>query len=471
MLENQTLLPIVERGAFKRILCGIFVLFVDWIVLYFGNLYIAHVTERLREQDFSLMFFGSPFSVFVHGSQVLLLLLAWVSIGRGVGNYFRRVELAASLIFSSVGIGVTWTVLPLLSNRLYYTFPLSWFILILLLILFQLLTLRVENWVDKGTAILLWVYSFQSLELLPSFPVNGQALSALFQDMYRSNVDVAIASMTGTALFLSFMAGAMISTWLLTRYSIRLKQVRQFWENESQASAEEDGFREVSMVDIRNLVHDLRNPLVAIKGMILMLQNESKENKESKESKENSEKKNESTLKKAKIMLKAANYMERIISEILHEDQRRIVQVESFFGNLEKHIRPFPWGEYVSITIAPDAAQLFLSLNEIRFTRALLNILDNAWRANLVAGEKDIALRVKRSVQYLEIEIVDNGPGPDYVSNPYQKSGWGSTGLGLAFTRQVVLAHRGNLVLMRRTDKANGASILISLPIVPPSDV
>jgi signal transduction histidine kinase len=453
MLGNQALLPIVERGAFKRILCGIFILLVDWIVLYFGNLYIAHVTERLREQDFSLMFFGSTFSVFVHGSQVLLLLLAWVLIGKGAGNYFRRAELAVSLLFSSVGIWATWTVLPLLSNRLYYTFPLSLFIMILLLILFQLLTLQVENWVDKGTAILLWIYSFQSLELLPSFSANGQALSTLSRGMYRSNVEVALASMTGTALFLSFMAGAMTSTWLLTRYSIRLRQVRQFWESEpQQASAEEDGFREVSMMDMRNLVHDLRNPLAAVKGMVLMLQNENKD---------------ESTLRKTKIMLKAANYMERMIGEILHEDRRCIVQVESFFHNLEKHIRPFPWGEYVSITIAPDAAPLLLSLNEIRFMRALLNILDNAWRANLVAGAKDIALRVKRSVQYLEIEILDDGPGPYVPNHVRSKSGWGSTGLGLAFTRQVVIAHRGNLMLTRRADKANGASVLISLPISP----
>ncbi|MDR2179929.1 MAG: HAMP domain-containing histidine kinase [Synergistaceae bacterium] len=456
MLENQSLLPVAERGAFKRILFGIFFLLIDWIGLYYGNLYIAHVTERLREREFGPMFFGSSFSLLVHGSQVLLLLLGWVLIGKGVGYYFRRVELAISLVFSSIGIWATWTVLPLLSNRLRYTFPLSLFIMILLLALFQLLTMQVENWVDKGAAILLWVYSFQSLELLPSFPTNTQALSTLFQGMYRSNEEVAIASMTGTALFLSFMAGAMTSTWLLTRYSIRLRQVRQLWENEQQrASMEKDGLREISMVDMRSLVHDLRNPLAAIKGMSLMLQ---------------SEKLNEGTPEKAEIMLKAANYMEHMIGEILHEDRQSIVKVESFFDNLEKHIRPFPWSEYFSIVMAPDAAHLLLSLNEIRFMRALLNILDNAWRANLTAGAKDIVLRVRSSGCYLEIEVLDNGPGPGSVQNhAYQKSGWGSTGLGLAFTRKVVTAHGGNLVLMPRTDNVNGASVLISLPTASPS--
>jgi signal transduction histidine kinase len=458
MLENQTLLPVAERGAFKRILIGIFILLADWVGLYYGNLYIAYVIERLREREFGPMFFGSSFSVLVHGSQILLLLLAWVLIGKGVGYYFRRVELTISLIFSSIGIWATWTVLPLFSDNLRYTFPLSLSIIILLLALFQILTLQVENWVDKGTAILLWVYSFQSLELLPSFPTNTQALSTLFEGMYRSNEEVAIASMTGTALFLSFMVGAMTSTWLLTRYSIRLGQVRQFWENEPRASMERDGLREINMVDMRSLVHDLRNPLAALKGMALLLQSENKEGP---------------TLEKAEIMLKASSYMEHMIGEILHEDKRSLVKVESCFDNMEKHNRPVAWGEYVSITIAPDAAQLLLALNEIRFMRAVLNILDNAWRANLTAGAKDIALRVKDSVHYLDIEVLDNGPGPGYEQHHgYQKSGWGSTGLGLAFTRKVVTAHGGNLVLMRRTDNANGASVLISLPIAPPaSDV
>ncbi|MDR1376452.1 MAG: HAMP domain-containing histidine kinase [Synergistaceae bacterium] len=452
MLRNHTFLPVEERGAFKRILFGIFLLLADWAGLYYSNLYIAYVTEHLQAREFGPMFFGSTFSVLVHGSQVLLLLLAWVLIGKGAGYYFRRAELAISLIFPSVGIWATWTVLPLFSANLEYSFPLDLFIVILLLALFQLLTMQVENWIDKGAAILLWVYSFQSLELLPTFSTNSQALSTLFQGMYRSNEEAAIVSMTGTALFLSFMAGAMTSTWLLTHYSIRLWQVRQFWESETpRASAEKDGLREISMVDIRSLVHDLRNPLAAIKGMAIMLQSENQDKQ---------------ALEKAEIMLKASNYMEHMIGEILHEDQRRVVEVEAFFDNLEKHIHPFPWGQYVAITIAPDAARFSLSLNEIRFMRALLNILDNAWRANLTAGAKDILLRVRRNVQYLEIEILDNGPGPGYPpSHAYQKSGWGSTGLGLAFTRKVVIAHGGNLVLMQRTDNTNGASVLISLPI------
>jgi signal transduction histidine kinase len=444
----KTMMPVQERGALKRILAGLCVLLVGVIVLYYGNLYVNHIITRLRGREFGPMLFGSAFSVLVHGSQVLLLLLGWILIGKGAGYYFSQAETIVSVVLSCTGIGLSWIAFPFFYPGLEYTFPLELYILVPLVALFELLTLFVENGVDRGAAMLLWVYSFQSLELLPVFPTNRQALSSLFENMYHSNEEVAVASMAGTALFLSFMAGAVTSTWLLARYSVRLSQVRRLWQYAHRRKSDrEEGLAEVNMVDMRSLVHDLRNPLAAIKGMALLLQGEETESE------------------KAEVMLRATNYMERMINEILYEDRHNSVAVEKFFDNLEKHIRPFPWGEYVTLTLSPDVRPVKIMINEIRFIRALLNILDNAWRANRTAGTKNIDACVRLNAQFVEIEILDNGPG--YVPHAplFQKSRWGSTGLGLAFTRKVVIAHNGNLLLSHRTDGVNGASVLISIPV------
>ncbi|MDR2529565.1 MAG: HAMP domain-containing histidine kinase [Synergistaceae bacterium] len=456
MQGDQAFLPVRERGAFKWITWGIFFFLLDLVLLYYGNQYLSHVAERLKNRDFGTMLFGSVFGVLVHGSQVFLLIISWVLAGRGTGRHVKWGGLAVGLALSSVGIGLTGAALPTLSTRLVYSFPLGLAIAVLMAVLFQLLTLRVENWVDQATAMLLWVYSFQSLELLPSFPTNAQALSSLFQSIYGSNEEVIVASVAGTGLFLSFLAGALISTWLLTSYSIRLGQVRRIWEMESRQAARDEAtaFQEVNTLDMRSLVHDLKNPLAVIKGMTLMIKNGA----------------DEPTLEKAEIMLKATHYMEQMIGEILHEDKRHAVRAGPFFDNLERHIHPFPWGEHVEMTLAEGVENLSLTLNEIRFTRVLYNILDNAWRANRTAGTQKIELRVQRNRRFLEIEILDNGPGypPDKGPRP-RKSGWGSTGLGLAFARKTVAAHGGRLTLSKRGDGKSGVRALVELPLADES--
>jgi len=390
---------------------------------------------------------------------MLLLFLAWISVGKGISSYFGRYELAVKLIVSSVGISITWIVFPILSSLLVYSFPINFYMTLLLVALFQALTHQVDNWVDEGAAMMLWVYSFQSLELLPTYLPDGQATSALFSGMFRTNEDVAIASMAGSSLFLSFMAGAVISTWVLSSYSVRLSQVRSSWAEVSSEAAdsedEDEGLRKVSMVDIRSLVHDLKTPLAAIKGMAFVLRDGSENG---------SKNSGDAALEKVDIMLNATNYMERMIGEILHEDHLHDVQVEPFFDRLGRHIRPFPWGEDVKVSIDSGVGQETVAVNEIRFTRALLNVLDNAWRANRTAGAKGIELRVRRNAEFLEIEILDNGPGVGR-SMAGQKSGWGSTGLGLAFVRKTTAAHGGNLLLSQRRDAPNGTSVLISLPV------
>ena len=455
--KDQDLIPAEERGAFKSIVQGLVLMLSSVVTLYYGNImiatYAAHLESHGYSYSFSHMLFGAGFSLLIHGLQVLLLLLAWLQIGRGISNHLGRFELAIRLLVSLIGIWMTWIMLPVISDLLVYSSPLDIFLLLLLVMLFELLTQHVDNQLDKSAAMMLWIYSFQSLELLPAFLPEGE-MPPLFYGIFRTTEEIAMANMAAMSLSLSFMAGAVISTWVLASYSIKLSQVRNSWsELDGKSRRREDNAqRRISMIEMSNLVHDLKSPLAAIKGMAFMLRDGDK-NIESGAS------------EKAEVMLNATGYMERMIAEILHEEKLNGVQVQAFFDRLDRHIRPFPWGEEVIVLIDPRVAQESVALNEIRFTRALLNVLDNAWRANKTASARGIELSVRRNASFVEVEILDNGPGikqqPDY-----QKSGWGSTGLGLAFARKVATAHGGRLLLSQRMDVPNGTSVLFSLPIL-----
>jgi len=456
MLNYQNLIPMEEWGAFKSITQGFVLMLASLITLYYGNIliagYAAHLENYNYGYNFSHMLFGVGSSLLVHGLQVLLLLLAWISIGRGVSHYLGRFELAIRLLVSSIGIWATWIILPMFSTLLVYSFPMDIFILLLLVMLFELLTQQVDNQLDKSAAMMLWIYSFQSLELLPAFLTDGQA-PPLFYGMFRTTEEVAMANIAAMSLSMSFMAGAIISTWVLASYSIKLSHVRSSWSDlEGKSRRKEDNAqRRISMIEMSNLVHDLKSPLAAIKGMAFMLRDWQQTGNSASE--------------KAEIMLNAAGYMERMIAEILHEEKLNDVKVQAFFDRLDRHIRPFPWGEEVIVLIDPGVEQESVALNEIRFTRALLNVLDNAWRANRTAGTRGIELSVRRNSSFLDIEILDNGPGISKKAS-YQKSGWGSTGLGLAFARKIATVHGGRLLLSQRMDAPSGASVLISIPIL-----
>jgi signal transduction histidine kinase len=455
----EGLLPLENRGSFKHITSGLLILAAGAFLLYSGNRYTEHFAEHLTGRNFEVALYGAAFGIFLHGAQVFFLLLGWVLIGQGAGGHFRRGELFVNLALSSVGIWASWTILPLFSEYFQAVFPLDVFFVITLTVLFQLLTLNIEEGVDKGAALLLWVYSFQSLELLPTFPPYNAAFPMpLLDGSIRSQRDIVVAAMAGAALFLSFTMGASLSTWLLAKYSIRLSRVRRLWKYEPRQAQDGEDIRQVSMVDMRNLVHDLKNPLAAVKVMAMMLHGETDGNGLPKTQK------TPKMPEKTGVMLEAVGYMERMIEEILHEEQRQTVPVGSFFETLEQHIRTFSWGGDVTLSIDPNAVDAYFRVNGIRLMRVLFGVMDNAWRANRSAGTRGIGLRVRRNARFLEIEILDNGPGYAPKGPAFQKSGWGSTGLGLAFARRVVTAHGGELVISQRTD-ANGASVFISLPL------
>lgn len=99
-------------------------------------------------------------------------------------------------------------------------------------------------------------------------------------------------------------------------------------------------------------------------------------------------------------------------------------------------------------------------------TQAFLNLLLNA--IQIVADEGVIQVRTGSLGQYLSIEIADNGPGigkddMQRLFEPFFSRREGGIGLGLTVTRQIILAHHGDL---SATDsELGGACFILNLPI------
>ena len=100
--------------------------------------------------------------------------------------------------------------------------------------------------------------------------------------------------------------------------------------------------------------------------------------------------------------------------------------------------------------------------NKIRLSRAVVNLITNAWTAvDKGTGRLEVSVEQKEGMIY--ISILDNGSGmsPEEMEHMWELgySGRQSTGLGLAFTRQVVEDHGGRIRIESEKGKYTRAMI------------
>lgn len=113
--------------------------------------------------------------------------------------------------------------------------------------------------------------------------------------------------------------------------------------------------------------------------------------------------------------------------------------------------------------------ELAIHIRRHVFRRAVMNVIDNALRYGKTA---DITIRKTR--QHVEICIDDNGPGiprakREAVFRPFTRldasrnANTGGVGLGLTITRDIILGHGGDVLLLDAP--AGGLRVLIRLPL------
>ena len=120
------------------------------------------------------------------------------------------------------------------------------------------------------------------------------------------------------------------------------------------------------------------------------------------------------------------------------------------------------WGSDVEVAVEDGVGERVIVVNLIRFSRALVNLLDNAHHAVIDVKSPKIFLKAAGGSDCAVISVEDNGPG----FLPPQKdsaSSWGSSGLGLPFVRNVVSDSGGTI---RHEDlKSGGVLCEITIPV------
>ena len=457
---------LLPRGSAEKFLfAGFFFLGVWLLAQGLSPKPVLEILGRVPEtMDSGDLLAAASMLVLTNSVRAIALYLGWFLLGNGLGALHSAVSFLSWLV-PVVAIPVTYFLLPSLGEGIQLHFGFPAVLSVSSVLVLRYLTRGIADWGYKTIALALFVFSFQWLDIIPALTSWGAGwgeLSSAVKNvallMEREN----LLNGAGGAIFGGLFFSGVVTTELLVSYGARLHSLALLHDREKKvAFLREESLRNRSLVEMQQLVHDLKRPLTTIMGLADVIA---------------SGKSAGSAVKYAAVIVDAGRSMEEMISEILHEDFRRSISIGDLLQYVFTQISPFDWRETVSLSAEEGVLDARVTVNVVRFSRALVNLLENANRANGISGGRRIVIRISGAEEQAEIAIVDEGPGvrprnegeeEDASSGETSSghwscfSGWNSTGLGLQYVTMVVRNHGGRFVLENLPEGGARAAILL----------
>jgi PAS domain S-box-containing protein len=123
----------------------------------------------------------------------------------------------------------------------------------------------------------------------------------------------------------------------------------------------------------------------------------------------------------------------------------------------------------VRMDVAVESHLPPVALDRVQVQQVLVNLIRNGMEAmDSIAGERVLAIRVRRMGDEVQTEISDRGPGiedPERMFEPFFTTKENGMGMGLAICRSIVEAHGGRL--WASANEPHGATFTFTLPIEP----
>lgn len=296
----------------------------------------------------------------------------------------------------------------------------------------------------------MFILAIHWLDVIPSLTRWGLGMGELSLTVKTLANLMGKEDMLGTVCLIFFMFNAIVALLMVRLFISYEKQLLQLNLIRS---------RERDLIRLRNeqaharlyqelqlLVHDLKRPLTVIIGLANLL----------------SQLRGETGAAHNDVILEAAEGMNQMIDEIKSPAAMRCVCAGELLNYVMSQVRPLPWGTRVLVEADEAVCAATIKVNLIRFSRAIVNLLDNANRASeFVGGDGLIKFSARRTTANVIIDIEDDGPG--FVPGKQGVSLWGSSGLGLVFVRQTM--EDGNCQISYTNRLGGGTQCTVTVPL------
>lgn len=279
------------------------------------------------------------------------------------------------------------------------------------------------------------LFGFQWLDIVPFLTGLGFGHGELSWDVKAAAEVLGAAPLLNT--FALIIASAFIANGVITaKFMVDYHELLRLSEVERARSVEIERMKSEAALarnyrEMHALMHDLRTPLTTIQGLASAMADFPSGSPV--------------VGRHARQISLAADRMDMMIRELMSGGFMRRLSGREVADRLAAHLPEEKTGGRVRIEVGEALPDVMA--NEVRLVRALTNLTDNA----IDAGAKSVTVRFDRCGDDLSIIVTDDGEGmsADVLERCFEEgySTKGSTGMGLAFVRQVVTEHGGTVTI------------------------
>ena len=343
-------------------------------------------------------------------------------------------------------------------HHIYYDFGLPAVLVSSFVFFFRKIHYRYISMWKKGSMIVLVHIALQFLDIMPAldaFPVGRGEISEdikLASQVLEGQTALNTVAMVGMVLFLAFA----LIIFLQLREENNLRELSVLKE-ENQAitiQAQLNEMKNRTHQEIQYLVHDLKSPLTTVQTLVGVLKMESEEEHRPQD------------VEYLEYIENAVERMSEMISDILYEDHQFPITTQELVSVVMAQSSVTSYASYLQCDNQLPEARILA--NRLLFPRALVNLLQNS--AHAMTGDREPQIRLlvhpAETPFWIAFTVEDNGAGIDEgeLNSIWDRgaSGHQSSGLGLAFVRNVVEKMGGEIRIS--SIPGRGTRISLELP-------
>ena len=446
MIKRRFLIGKMER----LLIAGLFCLSA-WIfsLRIPGNRVLLYMERFVLYDDGRYLLTAAAVLVAINTFRAILLYLAWFYLGESLAFSVRG--RAKAWLLPMIAIPGSYIAVSYFPEFVSLHFGIPALFSMITVFILHVSTRDIRGWSARSMVLSLLVFSFQCLDLAPVLTQWGFGhgeLSMTIKELALLEDWGWVLDALAFGLFGTAFAGGIGAAALLIASNQHNRQFLKIREQDRVLSAlREETIQVRGYKEIQQLVHDLRRPLTTMLGLADVLA-EILPHGVGREY--------------ANRLIQTGVDINQMVGELLTEDSRQVLPVSDVLEYVLSQVSAFSWRHKVELIQDFNGGDVFICINRIRFSRALVNLLDNAHLA--VRGHPSPKIQLETVVlgRSIFFNVKDNGHGfPDGVLPGY--SLWGSTGIGLVFVEEVIKKHNGQMLVTNLPQ--GGACVTLSLPI------